>query len=176
MLGVVLNGNFKYGAFQNSDTENALRKITPNSWSDALSQSSHGNDAYNAAYNNYKKIYAINASDKIAPSLGQKNLIRNHYERSTEVNRAALAASEASFDQINKHIETLSTMLKELDTHPEEKAASELNARLVAEIGFIQLETLRQQTIQNQLMAMQSQGFVNGRSDQADFLDMKGAK
>lgn len=164
-----LTGNFNYGAYNNDDKATTARKITPSSWDDAL-KSAGNNKIYNDAYGNYKKIYALNKSDEVAPTSSGSNLIKSHYERSQAVNRAALASSEASFNQINEHIETLHKMVQELDAHPEEKAASEINARLVAENAFIQLEMLRQQTIQNQLLAMQSQGEINGMSDQADFL------
>lgn len=173
-----LTGKYGFGNLLNSDDEIKNRKVTPNQWEDAL-KNSDGNKAYQSAFKNYNKIYKANSADKIAPasSSDKNHLIKDHYERSQEINRAALAASEASFNEINQHIQNIHDMIAQLEDAskvPNEKAAVDLNARLVAENAFIQVEMLRQQTIQNQLLAMQSQSAINGMSDQADFLNTKG--
>ena len=52
-----------------------------------------------------------------------------------------------------------------------EKASVDINTRLVAELGFIQIEILRQQNIQNQLSKQpMTQGHVNDMSDQSQFM------
>ena len=166
-----LNGNFGYGKLQNSDSDNDLRKWSNDKWVDVLSQKSDsGTSAFADAQKKYEKMYPISSGSEISRSRKDGGLARTHYQQSSQISRAALASSSHSYDQLNKHIDNLHTLLLKLDAEKSEKAAIDLNARLVAELGFIQLDLLRQQSIQNQLIATQTQGDVNGMSDQAAFM------
>lgn len=166
-----LSGNFGYGKLLNDDNALHRRQWSNDNWTDVLKASSSGHaSAFSNAQRKYDEIYPVKSADNILRTRHGKNLQRTHYEQSHEISRAALAASKQSYDQLNEHIKNLHDMLSKLDDKPSEKAAMDLNARLVAEVGFIQLEMLRQQNIQTQLMATQTQGDVNGMSDQSDFM------
>lgn len=168
-----LNGNFGYGNFLNGNKELSARQWSNGSWLDVLAGKNTGSSsAFADAQKEYEKMYPLVGSGSIATSRTNGGLARTYYQQSSQISRAALAASSMGYDKINDHIQRLHDILAELEKEPNksEKAAIEINARLVAELGFIQLELLRQQTIQNQLAAMQSQGNVNGMSDEANFM------
>lgn len=164
-------GNFGFGNLMNGSGDLHKRQWSQNSWVDVLNASNSGHSSgFNAAQDKYRKLYPVEDAARISSTRPEDNLTRTHYQQSRDISRAALSASAFSYDQINEHIKNLHDMLAKLESSPSEKAAIDLNTRLVAELGFIQIEMLRQQNIQNQLMATQTQGVVNGLSDQSKFM------
>ncbi|TAK77638.1 MAG: hypothetical protein EPO11_02415 [Gammaproteobacteria bacterium] len=168
-----LNGNYGYGNLLNEDSDLNQKQWSNDSWTDVLSESSSGNAAAFAdAQKTYDKLYPVVKPDQIAATRSKDNLTRTHYEQSSEISRATLAASSYGYDQINQHIKNVHDILEKLDSQTTEKAAIDLNARLNAEVAFILLEQLRQQVMQNQNIATQTQGEVNGMSDASKFMQM----
>lgn len=166
-----LSGNYGYGHLLNNTSDMYHRQWSNDSWVDVLRASNNGHaSAFADAQRNYDRLYPVVSADHIAPTRSRDNLTRTHYQQSSEISRAALAASSYSYDQINEHIKNIHDMLAMLENEPSEKAAIDINTRLVAELGFIQIEMLRQQNIQNQLTATQTQGEVNGMSEQSQFM------
>lgn len=166
-----LSGNYGYGKYLNGSNDLKRRQWSNGSWVDVLSASNSGStSAFSDAQRKYKKLYPVTSAEHISTTRRHDNLTRTHYQQSSEISRAALAASSYSYDQINEHIKNLHDMLAMLENETSEKAAIDVNTRLVAELGFIQIEMLRQQNIQNQLLATQTQGEVNGMSDQSQFM------
>ena len=166
-----LNGNFNYGRLFNEVEDLNRRQWSNDSWMDALNRVSNGRtSAFGQAQRMYEKIYPVTSADKIATTRRDGGLTRTYYQQSSNISRTALAASSYSYDHLNDHIKQLHDILSKLDEQSTEKAAIDLNARLVAELGFIELEVLRQSTINNQLAATQTQGEVNSMSYQAQFM------
>ena len=169
-----INGNYGYGKLFNGTDDLNSRQWSNNSWVDVLNEvSDHKTSAFADAQKKYEQLYPVSNPEEIGKYRKDGGLVRAYYKQSSQISRAALASSSYSYDQINKHIENLHAILAKLDDQTTEKAAIDLNARLVAELGFIQLEMLRQQSIQNQLTATNTQGEVNGLSDQARFMQWK---
>lgn len=117
----------------------------------------------------YAKRYPVINENNIGQTLTDDDLIRAYYAQSKAINQAALASSAYSYNQLQGHTQSIHGLLSHLKDTPTEKASMDMNARLLAEVSFIQIEMLRQQTIQNQLLATQAQASVNGLSDQAKF-------
>jgi type IV secretion system protein VirB5 len=165
-----LQGSFGYGSLLN--TQNDLNQMlwSNNNWQDVLNNVGSGNAAqFSIAQKAYANLYPILSSNQIGQSLTNNDLTRIQYGQQSAISRAGLAASQYSYDQINQHIQNIHNILAMLDNQPSEKAAIDLNTRLVAEISFIQLEELKQQDIQTQILATNSQGDVNSISDSAKF-------
>lgn len=166
-----LRGNFGYGNLFNSAQDLITRQWSGNSWLDALNQISNSRtSAFVQAQQSYSKLYPIVDPNLMGYSLKDGSLKRSYYTQSSQISRTALAASSYSYDQINQHMQRIHSILSELEKQPSEKAAIDLTARLMGEVGFIQVESLRQQNIQNQLTATESQNTVNGMSDQSRFM------
>ena len=167
-----LSGNYGYGSLFNDAHSLRERQWANDNWTDVLRASSNNQtSAFAAAQKRYETLYPVRAANHITPTRNQNNLTRAYYEEDKNISRAALAASSMSYDKINEHIKNLHDILLKLEDQQSEKSAIDLNARLVAELGFIQLEMLRQQNIQTQIMATQSQNDVNGMSEEAQFLE-----
>ena len=163
-----LRGNFGYGNLFNSTQDLEKRQWSGNSWLEALNQSNTSKTStFVQAQQSYTKLYPLVNAAQIAP---EGSLKRSFYLQSSQINRTALAASSYSYDQMNQHIERIHTILAQLEKQPSEKAAIDLTARLMGEVGFLQVEGLKQQSIQNQIAATESQNTVNGMSDQSRFM------
>lgn len=166
-----LEGNFGYGNLYNTANDVVQRQWSNNNWIDVLNMvNSDQHSAFYQAQKNYAERYQIMNPTQFGSQQGITALNKQYYSDSSAVSRAALAASSYSYNQINQHMQTIHDILQKLENQPSEKAALDLNARLVAELSFIQLEQLRMQNIQTQLIANHSQGEVNGMSDQANFM------
>ncbi len=166
-----LRGNYGYGNLFNSSQDLANRQWSQGSWLDALNQTSTGKtSAFVQAQQAYANLYPLVTPALIGSSLKEGSLKRSYYTQSSQISRTALAASSYSYGQINQHLQQMHSILSELEKQPTEKAAIDLTARLIGEVGFIQLEGLKQQNIQNQIAATESQNNVNGMSDQSRFM------
>jgi type IV secretion system protein VirB5 len=160
-----LSGNFGYGNL--SDKDMSQYNWSNSSWESVMNMSG-GSDAFKAAQKKYDSLYKSKEPKDLGKVVTERT--KALYKQSKEINRAALAASSYSFTEITEHMQTVKDILAQLEQHPEEKAAVDLNARLTAELCFIQLEMLKQQNMQTQILATTSQASVNGLSDQAEFL------
>lgn len=166
-----LSGNFGYGSLLNTPDDLKKRLWSNDRWMDVLKNVSNDKtSAFSKAQEEYAKLYPVVSPDAIASTLKDGGLTRTFYTQSSQISRAALAASSFSYDQLNQHIEAIHSILTKLDSQPSTKAAIDLNTRLVAELSFIQLEMLKQQTVQTQLHATQSQNQVNGMSSESKFM------
>lgn len=176
VLRANLSGHHGFGSLLNDSAALNERLWSNDSWKEVLNNVGGGNaEQLKRAQDAYAKLYPVASKDKIASNLPDNSLIKTHYEQTSNISRAALAASQVSYDSINKHIKNVHTILAKLES-PEaetEKAAIDLNARLVAGLSFIQLDMLKMQSIQMQLNATETQAHVNGLSDQATFLNTK---
>lgn len=166
-----LYGNYGYGNLLNNQTDLDNRLWSNDKWIDVLAKTNANNSAFMQAQEMYERLYPSREPSQVRTTLQEADLNRTYYQQTRNLNRAALATSSYSYDNINQHIRNLHDMIKKLEDHPEEKAAIDLNTRIAAELGFIQLEILKQQTIQTQLIATQSQQHVNGMSDESKFLE-----
>lgn len=165
-----LQGNFGYGNLLNTQSDLNQMLWSNNSWQDVLNNVGGGNaQQFSLAQQAYANLYPIVDSNQIGQTLTNNDLTRIQYNQQSSISRAALAASSYSYNDINQHIQNIHNILAMLENQPSEKAAIDLNTRLVAEISFIQLEELKQQDIQTQIIATQSQGTVNSLSDSSKF-------
>jgi hypothetical protein len=156
--------------YLNGTTDMNQRLWANDSWQDVLNAAGGGNSqAFAQMQQSYAQKYPVVNKEQIGKTLTDNDLIRAYYEQNQQISRAALASSAYSYNTINQHMKNVQDILSQIKNTPTEKASMDMNARLLAEVSYIQLETLRQQNFQTQIMATQSQGEVNGLSDQSKF-------
>ncbi len=169
-LTSTLQGNFGYGNLLNTQSDLNQMQWSNSNWQDVLNNVSGGNaQQFSLAQQAYTNLYPVVNQSQIGQTLTNNDLTRIQYGQQSSISRAALAASSYSYNDLNQHIQNIHNILAMLENQPSEKAAIDLNTRLVAEISFIQLEELKQQDIQTQVLATQSQGVVNSLSDSSKF-------
>lgn len=169
-LTSTLQGNFGYGNLLNTQSDLNQMQWSNSNWQDVLNNVGGGNaQQFSIAQQAYANLYPIVNSSQIGQTLTNNDLTRIQYGQQSSISRAALTASSYSYNDINQHIQNIHNILAMLENQPSEKAAIDLNTRLIAEVSFIQLEELKQQDIQTQVIATQSQGVVNSLSDSSKF-------
>ncbi len=165
-----IQGNFGYGNLLNTASDLNQMQWSNSNWQDVLNNVGGGNaEQFSLAQQAYANLYPTVSVNQIGQTLTNNDLTRIQYGQQSSISRAALAASSYSYNDLNQHMQNIHNILAMLESQPSEKAAIDLNTRLVAEISFIQLEELKQQDIQTQLIATQSQGTVNSLSDSSKF-------
>ena len=159
-----------------SDTENQqnARLWSADDWNAVLTQASGGNNArFQQLMQSYSTMYPTLQNGN---PVNAKQLVDTSYQQQGNTYRAALAASAYTYDDINSHIQTLENILHQVDDaskNQNEKAAIDLNSRLVAELGFIQLELLKLQSIHTQLVATKQQSDFNANTIDKQFTEYK---
>ncbi len=157
-----------------SEIERENRLWSADDWNNVLIAPSSGNPA---KFNSLKKYYSTNyplLSDSAPLKLTQ--LSKNTYQNQNKTYNAALVTSAYSYDDINNRINKLDSILKEVDDtdkNPNVKAATDLNSRLVAEVGFIELEMLKMQSISTQMQATHNASDLNGDTIDQQFFKWK---
>ena len=74
-----------------------------------------------------------------------------------------------SYNEINKHMEALHKLSKQIEKTPNTKGAIDLNSRLLTELAFIQLMSLRLQALISQQTAQDSLSELQDRAENARF-------
>ena len=108
--------------------------------------------------------------------INEDKLVSTSYSQKGQTYKAALATSAYSYDDINNQIKKIETVLAQVDDagkNQNEKAAIDLNSRLVAELGFIQLQMLKLQSIHTQMDATKNQGELNNDTVDKVFTEYK---
>ena len=154
-----------YGASQFSMEEN--KTWSQDDWDDLLTGVDE--DKYSeiaTLMDTYQSKYPVLESGK-PDSVSVDNLVGTTYEQEAGTYRAGLATSQYSYNQINDRIAQLQSLLAKVDNegyNKNEKAALDLNSRIAAEVGFIQLEMMRLQSIALQVESTREQSQLNAET------------
>lgn len=160
------SGHFKFGDLLNSDLDVKLKK-SADSWFQTLQGISGGNkERYNELIAAYKQQH-----QHLNPEVFVKDSPRQQlFVASTAVTRAASLESDVAFEEVNKRLEDIHTLSKQIETANSTKAAIDLNSRLLAEIAYLQAENLKGQTIINKQLAEQAESAHAEEAMHAKFL------
>lgn len=165
-----VTGHYKIGNLYNSSSDQLDRLSANSNWQDLLHKASGGNAArYTELVKRYQDKYPALTQSQLN-SLNPNNLKTQTYLDDAKTNLAGLSVSEYSYDSLENRIKKLQGLLNQVEQTPNEKAAMDLQARVLAEIGFVQLEMLRLQSVQTQMTAMHGQGLTNGTTQDAQFV------
>lgn len=132
-------------------------------WDDALKAVSGGN---NSRYQELKAAYTAKNPTLLDnnTNIDAHQLVSNSYTQKANTVNTALAGSQYTYEDINRRIlnvKDLEEMIDNPELNANEKAAIDLNSRLVAETALIQLEALKQASMQVQMQAADIQSDVN---------------
>lgn len=162
------SGHFGFGSFNNGLDSLQSWQSPVSTWQDALHNLSGGNPT------RYQAL--VEAYEKNHPSLDESQYSRyaspeqvSRFKEDKAVNRAVLVQTTDSYNAINKHMEALHKLSQEIEKTPNTKGAIDLNSRLITEIGFIQLMSLRLQALISQQAAQESMAELQDRAEMAKF-------
>ncbi|CZG79679.1 type IV secretion system protein [Legionella pneumophila serogroup 1] len=162
------SGHYGFGDFNNGlDTLQSWQSPV-STWQDALQNLSGGNQQrYQALIDAYEKNHPALDESSYARFTTPANTIR--FKEDKAVNRAVLVQTTESYNEINKHMEALHKLSQQIEKTPNTKGAIDLNSRLITEIGFIQLMSLRLQALISQQAAQENLSALQDRAEMAKF-------
>ncbi|HAU0790204.1 TPA: hypothetical protein JBH17_08345 [Legionella pneumophila] len=162
------SGHYGFGDLNNGLDSLQSWQSPVSTWQDALQNLSGGNSS------RYKELVA--AYEKNHPGLDEASFEANtspaqaaRFKEDKAVNRAVLVQTTESYNEINKHMEALHKLSKQIEHSSNTKGAIDLNSRLLTEIGFIQLMSLRLQALMSQQAAQDSLADLQDRAEIARF-------
>lgn len=162
------SGHYGFGDLNNGVDALQSWQSPTSTWQDALHNLSGGNPE------RYQSL--VNAYEKNHPSLSESNYARYttaektaRFKEDKAVNRAVQVQTTQSYNEINQHIAALHKLSLQIEKTPNTKGAIDLNSRLITELGFIQLMSLRLQALTSQQIAQESLSELQDRAEMAQF-------
>ena len=101
-------------------------------------------------------------------SSGMQSQKAQSYNNSRKTTEAASINSGYEFNNINKEIKNIHSISAKIDKAKTEKDISDLNARLVAEVAYLQAEQIRMEAIINKQLASSAANSLAGASIEAE--------
>ena len=155
---------FGYGDLLNDDTAQKERAWSPDSWQDALEAQSGGNsDRYQQLVDEYQASHPYLSDEEMQKGSSASNT--TNYEQQVQTNRAAMSHASYSFEDVNKHLDTINELSKKINEDSNPKAVAEINARINAEVAYLQVEQIKSLAVLNEQIAQdQASSLVNDKA------------
>ena len=145
-------GNYGFGNLLDGQEYKAKREWSPDNWQDALKGLSGGNPE------RYRQLVAQYKTDN--PTLSKSDFDKGEsaengeiYQAQIQSNQAANVTATYAFNNIKNHIEHIESISQKIESAPNQKAATDLNTRMNAEIAYTQVEVLKQLALMNEQTA-----------------------
>ena len=140
-------------------------------WDEAIAVTSGGNSS---RFNQLKSAYAAQnpTITSSSPSVNVGQLNENTYTQKAAVTNTALAASQYVYEDTDNRVHSFDQMkawIDDVNVNQNEKAAVDLNTRVLIEIGYIQNEMLKLQSIQAQVAGIKAQEEINANTADKNF-------
>lgn len=162
------SGHYGFGDLNNGLDALQSWQSPVSSWDDALKNLSGGNPE------RYKSL--VDAYERNHPALSESNYARyttpdkaTRFKEDKAVNRAVQVQTTQSYNEINQHMASLHKLAQQIEKTANTKGAIDLNSRLITELAFIQLMSLRLQTLMGQQVAQDSLSELQDRADMVQF-------
>lgn len=161
-------GSYGFGNLFNSPEYTAHREWSPSNWEDVLKGLSGGNPA------RYQQLVSQYQHDNPTLSLsdfdkGESADNGQIYQAQIQNNQAANVTSTYAFNDIQNHIEHIEKISNQIESAPNEKAATDLNTRMNTEIAYTQVEVLKQLALMNEQTAERNEDRIKYETANAKF-------
>lgn len=167
------SGHYGFGDVSNGLDTLQNWQSPVSTWQDALQNLSGGNPSrYQALVDAYEKNHPALNEASYARTTTPENLAR--FKEDKAVNRAVHVQTTESYNEINKHMASLHKLSQQIEKTPNTKGAIDLNSRLITELAFIQLMSLRLQALMSQQVAQESLSELQDRTEMARFNRLSG--
>jgi hypothetical protein len=155
----------------NGSSEQADRRWIPTSWQDALAMQRAGlNPGRYADLLTWYETRLKTVDAKLIVPGAPDHRANWSYQLSSENTRAALAAAQTLFDQLDRRLRNIEALNAQIERADSLKQAMDLNSRMLAEQSFISIELARLQSVQLMLLATAQNGTNSGTATRAEFL------
>lgn len=159
-------GHYGFGSLDNSAADLKNREWSPDTWENALKGLSGGNpERYQELLNSYKQTHPT--LSQAAFSKGSNAEQATLYQQQVDSNQAAAVNTNYAFNDINQHLEAVHQLSSQIESAQNDKAAMDLNSRLLTEIAYIQIQELKMQAIMNEQLSQQNTNDINAQTQAA---------
>lgn len=164
-------GHYGYGNLMNSSTNLTAREWSPDTWQDALEGLAGGNPA------RYQQLLATYKQNN--PTLSQKDYLKGadqakaaRYQSQIQNNQAATVNATYAFNNLKQNLQNIYQLSQSIEQTKDEKAATDLNNRLLTQIAYLQTQSLKMQILLNQQLAAANQNRIARETADAKFNDI----
>ncbi|MDP3559981.1 MAG: type IV secretion system protein [Legionellaceae bacterium] len=167
-LKTMHSGHYGFGNLNNNLDALQSWQSPVSTWQDALQNLSGGNpERYQSLVAAYEKNHPALNETAYAHYASSESVAR--FKEDKALNRAVQVQTTESYNEINRHMESLHKLSEQIEKTPNTKGAIDLNSRLMTEIGFIQLMSLRLQALMSQQISQDSLAELQDRAEMAKF-------
>ncbi len=169
-----LTGNYGWGDIKNSveDLKND-REWAASDWQSALKGLSGGNEArYQELLSQFQDNNKQSVASKETYLQGADPVLAEGYDNQVKTNQASSAQASYEFEEINQHLEDLHDLtaaIEDAQKNNDLKSSVDLNSRISAEVGFVQIAMLRMVTVLNQQVAQLQSMQLNQQTQMSQF-------
>lgn len=162
------SGHYKFGNLKNSVGDLKERQWSADHWDDALKNLSGGNKSrYEQLVKAYEKNHRSLPNATFIKGASSERL--EHFKQNRAVNEAVSVQTTYAFDDINTHLTRIHELSQKIEETDNTKSALDLNSRLIAEMAYIQVQTLKLQTLISQQSAQSSATALDETVDDVTF-------
>jgi type IV secretion system protein VirB5 len=162
------SGHYGFGDLNNGLDSLQSWQSPVSTWQDALHNLSGGNpERYQSLVDAYEKNHPALNETTYARNTTPENAAR--FKEDKAVNRAVQVQTTQSYNEINQHMAALHKLSLQIEKTANTKGAIDLNSRLITEIGFIQLMSLRLQALMSQQVVQENLSELQDRAEMAKF-------
>lgn len=144
-----ITGSYGMGSLLDGLEDEASRRALPQTWQEVVQMQTQG--FYGDRLKHYSEMLPTIDTKLLSNNLQDRDVIG--YKLSKENTQSAFAATEAVYNQLDKRLKTIETLVDQIDKTENVKATMDLNSRIVAETGFISLDLARLNSMQLNLQA-----------------------
>lgn len=167
-LKTLNSGNYGFGNLNNSLSDLKNRQWSADTWEEALNNIAGGNPSrYQELVKAYQKNNIILSDEEYAKGATPERL--KQYQQFKAINQTISVQSTYAYNEVNTHLKAIHNLASHIEKTQNTKAAVDLNSRLLAEIAYIQTETLKLQTLLTQQTAFASSTELSTDSELAKF-------
>lgn len=144
-----LTGSYGMGSLLNGLEDQSSRRPLPQTWQEVVQMQTQG--FYGDRLKHYSLMLPTIDIKLLSSNLKDRDVIG--YKLAKENTQSAFAATEAIYNQLEKRLKTIESLVGQIDQTQNVKETMDLNSRIVAETGFVSLEMARLNSLQLNLQA-----------------------
>lgn len=160
-------GNFQYGSWQNDQKALDEKQWSPNTWKSALANDGGNNHRYESYVNAYQADHP--ALDNKTLEGGMSDDYVKNYHDMVSNNQAVSVQANYEYEDLNAHLQAIQELSKKIEDADTQKAVSDLNARINAEIAYLSVEEIKMLTMINEQFAQQQASEILNQNVVAKF-------
>lgn len=175
-IGTQITGSYGLGSY-NWNQNPSLQYLGDEngSWEDTLKIYENGGNPGDLAstISTLNQQFPIQSNLNTVTDFNTYTTNQNYYDVQAQTALAARAASQVSYDNLQKEITYEESLEQQIDTTGNIKAAIDLQNRLQVENNLIELNMLRLEAVNSQQQSIASQGDINATVSNASFFDLQ---